>query len=58
MQTAQVLIAGAERFVVAELALDFKVGLFGIRILHVAVHRGEVEQDAGRQRQAAEDIRE
>ena len=57
MQTAHMLIAHAQRFVAAKLSLDFKVGLLRIRILHVTVHRGEVEQDARWKCQAAEDIR-
>src|SRR5947207_15813481 len=57
MQTAHMLIAHAQRSVAAKLSLDLDVGLFGIRILHVAVHRREVEQDAGWKCQAAENVR-
>ena len=48
MQSAQVLVADAQRAPAADLPLDLKAALFGICVLHVAVHGGEVEQHAGR----------
>ena len=42
------LIANAQRAVLAELVLDLKAALLGVGVLHVRVHGAEVKQHAGR----------
>ena len=48
MQSAQMLVADAQRAARPELLLDLEAALFGVRVLHVRIHGAEVEQDTGR----------
>src|SRR5689334_14064796 len=57
MQPAHMLVPDADRVITPKLPLDLQTALFGICILHVAVHRRKIEQNARRDRQTAEDIR-
>ena len=58
MQSAQMLVAGAQGGVRAELLLDLEAPLLGVGVLQVRIHGAEVEQHSGRQGQAAQDVRE
>lgn len=58
VQAADVLVADAQRAVAAELLLDLEAALLRISVLHVRIHGGKVEQDAGRQSEAGKDVRE
>ena len=49
------LVSDAQRTPLADLPLDLQASLFGIRILHVPIHRAEVDEHAGRQARAGQD---
>src|SRR6516162_7009423 len=57
MQAAHMLITKANALAASDLMLDFQATLLGIGILHIALHRAEVEQNPGRKGQTAQDIR-
>src|SRR5262245_38736164 len=56
VQSAYVLVSNADRFIEAQLSLNFEIHLLGIRVLHLPVHRREVEQHVGRKRESTQDV--
>jgi hypothetical protein len=58
MEPPNVLIAYLHGAVRAKLMLDFEAALFGIRVLRVPLHGGEIEQDSRGESETAEDAGE